>query len=127
MTDQATIRDKIDQLKWWDRNRQPGFTITFDSIYGYKTFYGRALAEPIPGHIIFDAWDRGGFGTTDLIPVYEIRELWTEDDECSSCGERGVDLDTLSSFDEPVCQLCAQEAWEIERAEGMVEDAGVGL
>ncbi len=126
MMKHSEIRGKIDQLKWWGIESQPGFVLEYETLTGAVSRYGRHLGEPIRGDILFDEWV-GEFAATGLIPVSTIVSLWTENDQCPTCDEPGVDLDTLAHFDEPTCQPCATEALETDAAEGLLEDMREGI
>ncbi len=109
----AKVRDGLD------------FVIRYWTIYGTYTVPGKEIKEPLPGSIGFMEFRDGKWQHTGLIETYDIEAIWTENDDCPNCGEFLVDLDGFGEFEEPICEVCAREAWESSRAEGLIADGGV--
>ena len=118
--DMKTIDKRITRAK---RSQAP-FVIRVWTSTGTKTLYGKEMSEPFHGSISFMGFDNGVFQHSGLIYKSELEAIWTEDDDCPNCGEFLADIDGFGASDLPLCQPCAREAWETERAEGLVADGG---
>ncbi len=119
--DMKTIDKRIIRLT---SSRKP-FVIRYQTSGNPQTVYGQEMSHPVDGSIAFWEFGNGVFQFSGLIYVSFVEALWTEDDDCPNCGEFLVDLDGFGSTDLPLCQPCAREAWETERAEGVNADGGV--
>ncbi len=118
--DMKTIDKRIISAK---RSQAP-FVIRYWTSEGSKTVYGKELSNPFRGSVTFMEFGDGIFQPSGLIYASAVEALWTEDEDCPNCGEFLVDLDGFGSTDLPLCQPCAREAWETERAEGVRADGG---
>lgn len=93
---------------------------------GSVTVPGKDLTQPLPSQVAFMEWNRGHWQHTGLlISTSDIEAIWTEYDDCPNCGDFLADLDGFGPFEEPICEVCAREAWESERTEGVIADGGV--
>lgn len=119
--DQKTIDNRVIRA----RRSQGPFVLRYWTTNGSKTVYGKKMSRPFHGSIVFMEFGHGVFQHSGLIYTSNVEALWTEDDDCPNCGEFLVDLDGFGSTDLPLCQPCAREAWETERAEGVSADGGV--
>lgn len=115
-----TIKDRIEIAV----TSQSPFVIRYLTSLGSFTCYGKEMSRPIPGTIGFMEFGRGVFQYSDLIYISALEALWTEADDCPNCDNNLVDLDGFGPYDTPICQPCAREAWETERAEGVNADGG---
>lgn len=117
--DQKTIDNRITRA----RSSRGPFVIHYWTSEGLRTVYGKEMDRPFHGSISFMEFGDGIFQHSGLIYISDLTALWTEDDDCPNCGEFLVDLDGFGNGDDlPLCQVCAREAWETARAEGVIAD-----
>ena len=121
--DQKTIDNRI--IRAVRSQGQGPFVIRYRTSEGSKTVNGREMSRPFHGSITFMEYDAGIFQHSGLIYASNVEALWTEDDDCPNCGEFLVNLDGFGNGDDlPICQVCAREGGDIERAEGLIADGG---
>ncbi len=119
--DQKTIDNRIIRA----RSSQGPFVIRYWTTGGSQTVYGKEMSRPFQGSIVFMEFGNGIFQFSDLIYASNVEAFWTEDDDCPNCGEFLVNLDGFGNGDDlPICQVCAREGGDIERAEGVIADGG---
>jgi len=121
--DLKTINRKIIHAK----ARKLDVVVRYWTSVGTFTVPGKEVSLPLPNSIAFMEWRDGLWQHSGIVSSSDIEAIWTEDDDCPNCGDFLVDLDGFGEFEEPICRVCAREAWESGRAEGVVADGGVVL